>query len=867
MKKTLLSAAVVAMMALPALAQNDGPVKINGSLIDWYYYGKDIHSNTIGWHQQTPGNGAWIDSLGVGHSTGAANYGLFSLTLSGQTAKPLLPEFLIRNTVLYSNCSGLYMGGNEYYSFYGHEVDAAANIDTEYGSEEYEILVRKWTWDGVDQQTGLYQNVAYEQVGKLYNQPTDLAYDPMNDIVYGVFSIGGADGYKLGTLDMETFSITWISREAMPLTGELRTLACNSKGQLFGTDKSGNIYSVSTTDGTLTKIGEMGFQSQERMMSATVDYRTDKMYWLGFTNNGKNSNSTDGTNTTLSVADGGRDTGLYEIDTNTGEAKLIGMTNFVDVELIYDDNGELVDAKTNKYGKMQMTGIYVEGSIVKHDFDLKAMFKDYPAQLTAGQTATVTTNVKNLGLKTVRGRNYSVSLYAGEQLIATIDDNGEDVYTENLKAGQSQDYTFSYTAPATSGEYTLRLVVTFDSDERTDNNTAQATVKILSHEVLPSPALEGGQTDSSVTLSWEDPKGKVVEDAESYVAFSYDGLGAWTMYDGDKGFTQKANNWNASIEYANWNTPKAFIVMDPVKAGFDLAVGGEKFYAHSGNQYFAAWWTAVPDDSEEGGRQVANDDWMISPRLNGEQQTISFWAKGYKGAEAPGYVSEMDHVELMRVLATEADYPSATIPDASAATIPDASASGSSATIPDASASGPSAWTVVTDTFRVDNAAWTQYTADLPANTRHFALQCCSQEGFVTMIDDIAFTVEAKTVTGYNVYRNGQLIASLPATTTTYTDALSPDAQQPSPLLYTVTAVYEQGESSPSNVYDASAKGLKGDVNGDNTVDVADIAAVIDIMSSGATIPDTSAAGRADVNGDGAVDVADIATIIDIMAQ
>ena len=137
-----------------------------------------------------------------------------------------------------------------------------------------------------------------------------------------------------------------------------------------------------------------------------------------------------------------------------------------------------------------------------------------------------------------------------------------------------------------------------------------------------------------------------------------------------------------------------------------------------------------------------------------------------------------------------------------------------SATIPDASASGPSAWTVVTDTFRVDNAAWTQYTADLPANTRHFALQCCSQEGFVTMIDDIAFTVEAKTVTGYNVYRNGQLIASLPATTTTYTDALSPDAQQPSPLLYTVTAVYEQGESRLSEPFTIGTDGIGQIENG-----------------------------------------------------
>ena len=53
-----------------------------------------------------------------------------------------------------------------------------------------------------------------------------------------------------------------------------------------------------------------------------------------------------------------------------------------------------------------------------------------------------------------------------------------------------------------------------------------------------------------------------------------------------------------------------------------------------------------------------------------------------------------------------------------------------------------------------------------------------------------------------------------------------------------------------------------GDVNGDGTVDVADIASVIDCMA-GSTTVDKAAA---DVNGDDAVDVADIATIIDQMA-
>ena len=65
--------------------------------------------------------------------------------------------------------------------------------------------------------------------------------------------------------------------------------------------------------------------------------------------------------------------------------------------------------------------------------------------------------------------------------------------------------------------------------------------------------------------------------------------------------------------------------------------------------------------------------------------------------------------------------------------------------------------------------------------------------------------------------------------------------------------------------YAKGYKNIRGDVNGDGTVDVADIGAVIDFMASGTT-PGTIVSEPADVNGDHSVDVADIGTIIDIMA-
>ena len=61
---------------------------------------------------------------------------------------------------------------------------------------------------------------------------------------------------------------------------------------------------------------------------------------------------------------------------------------------------------------------------------------------------------------------------------------------------------------------------------------------------------------------------------------------------------------------------------------------------------------------------------------------------------------------------------------------------------------------------------------------------------------------------------------------------------------------------------------LKGDVNGDGAVDVADISSVISVMAGDITSDELQITNEAaDVNEDRAVDVADISTIITIMAE
>ena len=84
--------------------------------------------------------------------------------------------------------------------------------------------------------------------------------------------------------------------------------------------------------------------------------------------------------------------------------------------------------------------------------------------------------------------------------------------------------------------------------------------------------------------------------------------------------------------------------------------------------------------------------------------------------------------------------------------------------------------------------------------------------------------------------------------------------------VYFVLTSAEQAQVHSWQFGSGADEPLKGDVNADGTVDVADIATIISVMAGGAPVPDGSPSGAADVNGDGTVDVADIATVISIMA-
>jgi len=239
----------------------------------------------------------------------------------------------------------------------------------------------------------------------------------------------------------------------------------------------------------------------------------------------------------------------------------------------------------------------------------------------------------------------------------------------------------------------------------------------------------------------------VTDDFESYRPFAIDGVGEWTLYDGDGATTMVTPR--IPVQYENQGAPMAFQVFNTTQSMTWVEENMDGAFApHSGEQYMAAPSADYPFE---------NDDWLITPCLDGRAQTIKFWAKAatFDSEWINVYVSTTDahHDSFVKLNAEDRIY--------------------------------------VTE-------GWHEYTFDVPEGTRYLAVRCI-RRSVMLMVDDFTYapaaTSEApRTLNGYNVYCDGELIGYVPAPETTYT---APNAG--SDAVYTVTAVYAQGESLPSN--------------------------------------------------------------------
>lgn len=390
-----------------------------------------------------------------------------------------------------------------------------------------------------------------------------------------------------------------------------------------------------------------------------------------------------------------------------------------------------------------------DGYIYLDDINVRDVYEnDLAAEISApqdvrkGGKATVNVTVSNYGESTATA--YTIKLYAGSTLVDTKE------VTEPIASFESKAFEFVYKTNVFDENSYVELSATVDlaNDNNTDDNTASTTVALLS-STKPSPASVTATPSGSTTeVEWAAPaslKTSVTEDFESYTSWSIDKFGDWTCYDGDKANTGSIFDY---YSYDHQGGQFAFEVWEPDAWFEGCTENNPTFAPHSGKKYVAALYGVGTD-----GIYPDADNWLISPLLSGDKQTVTFYAINQGGFP--------ETLELS--YATDGGSDISTF--------------------------------IPVNTVTIDAAEWTEVTFEVPEGATNFAIRHMTSEGgYMICIDDISYVAGAGTLTGYNIYRNGEFVANVSADATSFVDTTCPGNGT---YTYAVTAVYADGESDP----------------------------------------------------------------------
>lgn len=369
--------------------------------------------------------------------------------------------------------------------------------------------------------------------------------------------------------------------------------------------------------------------------------------------------------------------------------------------------------------------------------DLSAGRFRVPLEMDVMLPHKVTVEVVNTGI--AAADNYSVELYNGSTKIDTQTGSA-------LLRNESAIIEFIVT-PGAEADASYSAKVVYGADDDFSNNDAAGIattfVKPLYATVRELTAAAAG---NDVELTWVAPSASdnstaVTETFERYDEFGINTAGEWTFYDVDASPTYGINDGLHS--FPNMGEPMAFIVFNGTIPTLDT-IGSMTFGAHSGNQYLASF-------SIYGG-ELTNNDWLVSPRLNGKAQKVSFFARSmsigaHEKFEFMYSTSGKDTHNFIKIAEGE-NY----------------------------------------------SGSWTEFAYDIPDGALYFAIRCVSRDQYAFFLDDITYipaASEIESIAGYDIYRDGKKLNVTPVVATNFTDK----DVEPGEHTYAVYAVMPRGTS------------------------------------------------------------------------
>lgn len=383
-----------------------------------------------------------------------------------------------------------------------------------------------------------------------------------------------------------------------------------------------------------------------------------------------------------------------------------------------------------------------------------------PAHVQKGKKCGVTINVTNLG--TAKASGYTVNLYVDGKKIESQE--GED-----LEPNAMASYEFAFTPNLYTVDMSVQGEAEWDADVVPENNLTEEKIVYVTSAVLPGITdLALQQNGSNAVLTWtgmNNVEGTTVYDSfENYSPWLISNVGDWTLYDGDKAGTYGFGG----ITYPHMKDAASFIVFNPWQvSGLSsdiLDQFASVFDPHNGKQFMLA--SAATIDTG-----TPTNDWLISPSLSGEEQTVSFWVKAPNDQVTNNATYPNAGPETFDVYYSEDD-------------------------------NNASSFIKINKESLEATCYWTKHEINLPEGALYFAIVYTTTGGLTSYnyepnyfcVDDVAYKTGGLKVMGYNVYRDGELVKKLDANTTTWTDTEATGTHT-----YVVITVYANGESLASN--------------------------------------------------------------------
>lgn len=425
-----------------------------------------------------------------------------------------------------------------------------------------------------------------------------------------------------------------------------------------------------------------------------------------------------------------------------------------------------------------------------------------PAKIERGKKAELQVYVLNNGDADVD--NYMVKVMVGSDVVA------EESVAEKLASFEMKTLSFDYDISLLTEGATIMATAELEveDDGMEENDKAEAVIELTDPKVSPVLNLTAelnDQEDVAVELKWDAPSPlvAVTEDFEDYEAWAVEGLGEWTLVDGDGGYTGGGFLYGGDgneVYYKHQGEQFAYIVMNPTDWGeyehYDISKQVTTFNAHSGNQSLASVFGGQYNMQTYMLDNIANDDWLISPELPGAEQTISFFVKdlAYNNENGSG-----EFPQTYEVLVSSTD-------------------------------TSVENFTIVGEPMVVSsNGEWQEVSVQLPEGTKHFAIRHTSSaaDALLFMIDDITYFMANGEVDKYRVYRDGELIGETTDLNFVDNDVDAGDHK------YQVTVLFTNGvESAPATI-DIVVSGIAGVISNGEPADVYTIDGIL--VKTGAT--------------------------------